>query len=210
MPLSAGRSALRYLCVMTLLAWPFGHAGAQAQTSPAPLAKPAAKAAPKAAPVAQSAIDIDQTIQSLKDEMVQFNRDASAAEDEFLYPAESRLYVYVSSGIPGLMLEHVQVSVDGGAPVDVTYDETAARALDVKGALQRVLRMNIPRGAHRLKASFSGKMAGAKGDGDAVTGQYDALFDKALEPAEIELQIVKGARRGAAINMQIKEWRAAE
>lgn len=203
MPLSAGRTALRLLCVYAICAAVSGRAGAQA-----PVAKAPAK--PPKAPVEQSAIDVDQTIQALKDEMVQFNRDASAAEDEFLYPAETRLSVYVSNKIPNLLLKQVTVSVDDGAPVTVTYDEDSARAMIAKDALQRVIRANIARGGHRIKASFSGQMASAKDGADPITGTYDALFDKALDPAELELEIVKGARRGSGVNMQIKEWRSAE
>jgi hypothetical protein len=204
MPLSAGRTALRLLCVFAISVAVIGSAGAQP-----PVAKPKAPP-PKPAPaVEQSAIDVDQTVQSLKDEMVQFNRDASAAEDEFLYPPESGLSVYVSNAIPDLQLRQVTVQVDETAPVTVTYDEDAAHALIAKDALQRVLRANIARGGHRIKASFSGQV-GDKKDGDPVTGTYDALFDKGLDPVELELEIGKGKRRGATIAMQIKEWRSAE
>lgn len=206
MPLSAGRTALRLLCVLAISAAFAGPAGAQA-----PVAKPKAPPPKPAAPVVeQTAIDVDQTVQALKDEMVQFNRDASAAEDEFLYPPESRLSVYVSNSIPNLLLKEVVVSVDESAPVRVTYDEDAAHAMTAKDALQRVLRANIARGGHRLRASFVGQMGDAKEGADPVTGTYEALFDKGIEPVEIELQIGKGKRRGSDIAMQIKEWRASE
>jgi hypothetical protein len=196
---------LRLLCVFAISVAATGSAGAQA-----PVAKPKAPP-PKPAPaVEQSAIDVDQTVQALKDEMVQFNRDASAAEDEFLYPPESRLSVYVSNAIPNLQLKQVTVQVDETAPVTVTYDEDAAHSMIAKDALQRVLRSNIARGGHRLKASFAGQMGDAKQGADPVTGTYEALFDKGVDPVEIELEIGKGKRRGSTIAMQIKEWRAAE
>jgi hypothetical protein len=203
MPLSAGRTALRLLSVFAISVAAIGPAGAQA-----PVAKP--KAPAPAPAVEQSAIDVDQTVQALKDEMVQFNRDASAAEDEFLYPAESRLAVYVSNKIPNLLLKQVVVTVDDGAPVTVDYDEDAARAMIAKDALQRVVRANIARGGHRIRAAFVAQMGGAKEGADPITGTYDALFDKGLEPVEIELEIGKGTRRGSNIAMQLKEWRAGE
>lgn len=155
----------------------------------------------------EDAIGLDQSVQALKDELVQFNRDAQLAEDEFLYPSETRLSVYLSNQVEGFLLQEVRVTIDAGAPVVYTYGEDDARALLHKNALQRLVRVNVERGAHRIKADFRGQRVDADEDDEPLIGNHEAVIDKALDPAEIELLIVPSTRRRHPL-MQLREWRA--
>lgn len=206
MVLLSGRLALGMSCAVALL-WPFaGSVRAQADAE-----------SPR-----ESAIQLDQSVQALKDEAVQFNRDAQIAEDEFLFPPQTRVSVYVSNSVPSLLLREVQVRIDGGAPTVYRYDQYDSRALLTPGALQRVVRVNVPRGAHRITASFSGRMASDEDGPDTVTGNLEAVFDKSLDPADLELAIrsqrskraVGGIRstrvKGFGPRMELKEWRPAQ
>lgn len=192
MLLFRGRTALRQLCVCALLA---GVAWG-------------AHAAEPAAPD-EGALNLDQAVQSLKDEAIQFNRDALMAEEAFLYPPQTRVSVYVSNKIRNALLSSITVTLDDAPPVSYTYGEIDSRALVADGAMQRLVLTNLPRGAHRIQVAFNGRYM----DGDEQTGEfaerYEAVFDKGLDPAELELQILKGSRKGAPA-MKLKEWRAQE
>lgn len=155
----------------------------------------------------EAALNLDQAVQALKDEATQFNRDAQAAVDTFLYPPHSRLSIYVSNDIPNLLLTEITVSVDAGVPVTYRYDEIDSRALLVDNALQRLVHTNVSRGAHRIKVSYAGQYADGGADGQPIGGQYEAVFDKGLEAAEVELELLRGARKGAP-SFRVREWRA--
>lgn len=187
-----GPSALRQLCACALLSG--AVLGAQATEPVAP---------------DEGALNLDQAVQSLKDEGVELNRDAQMAEETFLFPPATRLAVYVSNRIRNLLLTEVSVRLDDRQPVVYRYGEIDSRALLEKGALQRLILTNVDRGVHRLSIAYSGRFM----DGDQQTGEfaetYQAVFDKGLDASELELEIRRGKRKGAPA-MDLKEWRAAE
>lgn len=192
MPLPSGRKASRFLCGCVLAGC--AASGALALEPSAP---------------DDAAINLDQAVQALKDEALQFNRDALLAEDEFLYPRQTRLTLYVSNRIPNLLLETLSISLDGGPATQIKYDDTDARALLKKGALQRVLRANVERGAHRIRVTFTGKLADGDAEGDPISGTLEAVVDKTPETSDVELQIVRVSRRQPAA-IKVREWRSSE
>lgn len=157
----------------------------------------------------EAALNLDQAVQALKDEATQFNRDAQMAEDTFLYPPHSRLSIYVSNDIPNLLLTEISIAIDADAPIVYRYDEIDSRALLKDNALQRLVHTNVSRGAHRIKVSYAGQYTEADAGADPVSGRYEAVFDKGIEAAEIELELLRGARKGAP-GFRVREWRAAE
>lgn len=157
----------------------------------------------------EGAIELDLAIQALKDEVVQLNRDAQLAEETHLYPPETRLSVYVSTTIPNLLLEQIQIAVDNEAPVTYRYQERDARALLAPDALQRLARLNVGRGGHQIRVQFSGALVTPKGEATPVVGSFDDVVDKGVAAAEIELQIVQ-ARRGGDPTVRLKQWKAQE
>lgn len=157
----------------------------------------------------EAAISLDQAVQALKDESIQFNRDAQMAQDEFLYPPQTHLSVFVSNRVENLLLDRISVSIDGGAPVNYVYDELDSRALLEDNALQRLVLANVARGPHRITAVFSGHFGDAKDGAKPVTDRFEAVFDKGLEAAQIELVVLRGARRNSAVGIRLKEWIAA-
>lgn len=167
-----------------------------------------AQAAQPAA-VDEGAIALDQAVQALKDEAVQFNRDALIAEEAFLYPPQTRLSVYLSNKLPNLLLSQVVVTVDNRPPVTYRYGDKDSRALLKAGALQRLVLTNVDRGIHRLQVQYSGQFMDGNTKTEPLDGQFEAKFDKGLESAEIELQLQRARGRHTAA-MSLKEWRAAE
>ncbi|WP_420465055.1 hypothetical protein [Panacagrimonas sp.] len=157
----------------------------------------------------EGAIELDLAIQALKDEVIELNRDAQLAEETHLYPPETRLSVYVSTRLPNLLLQEVSLSVDNGAPIVYRYDDRDARALLATDALQRLARLNVERGNHGIKVVFAGQFVEEKKEPVAVAGEFVGTFEKGIEPAEVEVQIVAGARRNEP-DVRLRQWKAVE
>jgi len=160
-------------------------------------------------PVDDAAITLDQTIQAVKDETIQFNRDSLMAEEAFLYPPQTRLSVYVSNTLKNVLLADFSLTLDDRPPVTYHYGDKDSRALLTEGALQRLLLTNVERGVHRLRVSYKGNYVAGDKEPVPVAGQFEATFTKDLEAAEVELQIFRGRNKSEPA-MKLKEWRAAE
>ena len=192
MPRFSGRLALRPLCVCALVGSIATGVHAMEPTAPD-----------------DGAITLDQTVQAIKDEAIQFNRDALLAEEAFLYPTQTRVSVYVSNRLPNVLLSDINLTIDDGAPVTYRYGERDSRALVEKGALQRLLITNLDRGTHRLRVSFNGHYVEGDDEPEPLAGRFEAVFTKGLEASDVELQILRGSSRKEPA-MKLKEWRAAE
>ncbi len=153
------------------------------------------------------AMKLDQAVQALKDEVVEFNREAQALENEVLLPATTRLSVYLNVKVNGLLLEEVSVMVDNDRPVVYRYDAKDARALLNETSAQRVLRAPVTGGAHRIRVSFSGHYADDKADAAPVTDSFEAVFDKTTEETELEFTIARERRLGGKPRLSMKQWR---
>ncbi len=150
---------------------------------------------------------LDQAVQALKDEVVEFNREAQALENEVLLPTTARLSVYLNVKVNGLLLEEVSVMVDEERPVIYRYDAKDARALLNESSAQRVLRTQVTAGAHRIRVNFSGHYADDKADAPPITDSFEAVFDKATEEAELEFTIARERRLGGKPRLSMKQWR---
>ncbi|WP_139250325.1 hypothetical protein [Hydrocarboniphaga daqingensis] len=155
-----------------------------------------------------AALQLDQSIQVLKDEALQFNRDAQLVEEEFSYPPQTRVDVYVSVETAALLMRTISVSIDGSTPVNFDYSDFDARALLKSRGMQRIGRFNVSKGSHKLHAEYVGQYADAKDGEPELADRIDTVFDKTLLPATLEL-IVGKANRGGKPILRLKEWRPA-
>lgn len=156
---------------------------------------------------AERALRLDQTIQALKDEVVELSREAQRVEYEVLIPEPQRLSIYLSVGVRGLLLDEVSIAVDDRAPEVYHYDETEARALLAANSLQRVLRTSVAPGPHRIRLTFTAHYADDEEGAPPVTDQYEAIFDKDLRETELEFTITRVSRFGDRVRATMKEWR---
>jgi hypothetical protein len=156
----------------------------------------------------EQALRLDQSVQALKDEVLEFNRAAQAIENDVLLPPHARVSVYLSLKVSGFLLDEVSVMIDDRRPEVYHYDESDARALLATDSLQRLARMVVPPGAHRIRATFSGNFADAKESDPPVTGEFEAVFDKQQSEAELELVIERERRFGGKPRLTMKQWRA--
>lgn len=150
-------------------------------------------------------LKLDQTIQGMKDEVLQFNRDAVTLEEDTLYPPYSRASVYLGVKIGGLLLEDLSISFDDGPLQSFTFTSDEARAFLLNGGLRRVLRTNLAPGQHRISASFNAQYADAKPDSALISNHFEALFDKGYSSTDLELTLGRNTRM-ARPGLTLKQW----
>ncbi|NKF23778.1 hypothetical protein [Solimonas marina] len=156
------------------------------------------------------AVQLDQNVQALKDEVLEFNKEASKAEVDAVLPDYLRLNVYLSVEAPGLLLDKVTVSLDDQTPETYHYDAFDSRAILTKGSTQRLLRVAAQPGPHKLHISFSGKYADAKPDSPPITDQYSTTIDKSAQTTDVEFMIARQSRFGGKPRLSMKQWRPAQ
>lgn len=164
---------------------------------------------PASPDLAEQAVKLDQSVEALKDEVIEFNREASSTEVEALLPDHRRLNVYLRVKVPGLLLESFTVQIDDRQPEVHHYDDYDARALLNKDSLQRLLRVSTDVGAHKIKVAFRGRLADAKAEDPPVTDQYEARFDKTTYAGDLEFIIANESRFRGNPRLTLRQWRAA-
>lgn len=158
-----------------------------------------------------AALDVDQNIQKLKEQSLDLVQQAQAVEQAFLYPDYNRLSVYIGVKISGMVLNDINVSIDGGTPTTYQYPREEAVQLQLQNTrLHRLVVMNAPPGRHRIHATFTAQYGDAKPTDPPFTGSFDGSFDKTeQQPADIELEL---RRDGYLTRPELKmhDWRAAQ
>lgn len=172
------------------------------------LAGAAAASAAEPAATGEPELQLDQAIQALKDDVVEFTREAQSIEDDVMFPAETRLDVYLGVKVSGLLLQEVSVTLDEQPAQTTVYSDRDARAMLSDLNLRRLLRANVNAGAHRIRVAFTGRMADAKPDAAPIVDSYEAIFDKTAVPAELEF-VISRPNRLSKSRLTMKQWRAA-
>ncbi|TXH05085.1 MAG: hypothetical protein E6R07_05675 [Nevskiaceae bacterium] len=152
-----------------------------------------------------NALQIDQNIQSLKDEVLQFNRDAVTLEQDTLYPPYSRTSVYLGVRIGGLLVKDFSIAFDDGTPQTFNFTDDEGRAFLLHNGLRRMLRANLAPGPHRIRADFSAQYADAKPSDAPVTNHFEAIFDKGYSQTDLELTLGRSTRV-AKPGLTLKQW----
>lgn len=144
---------------------------------------------------------LDTRIQTLKQQVIELNRDLLALEEELLFPANTQVAVFVSMDVGRLFqLDSVQLKVDDKVVTNYLYTDREIQAL-YRGGVQRLYLGNLRAGSHELVAVFTGKGPHNRDyrRGAALT------FEKATGPKYIELQI-RDDTRGQRPEFRVKEW----
>lgn len=150
-------------------------------------------------------LKLDSAIGALKDEILQFSRDANLTEREVLYPPATRTSVYVSTRVNQLLIREISISLDEQAPVNYRYSEKEATALHNSEGLHRVILTNLEPGAHRIRAQFSGRYQDDSPEEPPVTGSYEGVFNKTTKEAFIELAFARPSRLRKP-DVSLKNW----
>lgn len=147
-------------------------------------------AAAEAPQPTDAAIALDESIQKLKDEVLELNRSVQQLEDDYAYPPDTAVSVYVGSNDASALVDQVSVQVDGNEPVLYVYSAREARGFLKKG-LHRVLRFNVQPGVHQLAVDFKATRFGdAKNPVPAGTGPLLSHADMSFQKADRETELL--------------------
>ena len=106
---------------------------------------------------AQAPGSLDQEIQTIKQQVLELNRDLFILEEDLLFPSNTRLSVYLSLDIGEFFsLDAVKLSVNGTVVTNYLYTERQLSALQ-RGGVQRLYMGNIKAGEHEIVAVFTGR-----------------------------------------------------
>jgi hypothetical protein len=161
----------------------------------------AAAAAGAEAGAEQKFRSMDQDVQSLKEEVLDLNRDLFLLEEELLFPANSQVAFFVSMDVGEYFaLDSVNLKIDGKEVANYLYTEREADAL-LRGGVQRVHMANLKVGDHELIAVFNGKGPHIRDYRRGAT----MTFSKGIGAKYVELLITDTASKQQP-EFVIKEW----
>ena len=99
---------------------------------------------------------LDSQIQSLKEEVLNLNRDLFMLEEELLFPSNTQISVFLSLDIGNLFqLDSVQIRLDDKIVSNHLYTKRELDALK-RGGVQRIFTGNLPSGKHEIVAYYTG------------------------------------------------------
>ena len=172
-------------------------------------AEPADPAAAESAEVTDAAATeppadtraLDETVQDLKKDVVDLNRELFVLEEELLFPANTQVAVFVSMDIGEFFaLDSLTLKIDNKEVANYLYTPREAEAL-LKGGVHRVYLGNLKVGEHQLVAFFNGK---GPVERDYKRGA-NLSFEKGVGAKYLELKITDRQRRGQP-EFAIKDW----
>jgi hypothetical protein len=144
---------------------------------------------------------LDETVQDLKKDVVDLNRELFVLEEELLFPANTQVAVFVSMDIGEFFaLDSLTLKIDNKEVANYLYTPREAEAL-LKGGVHRVYLGNLKVGEHQLVAFFNGK---GPQERDYKRGA-NLKFEKGVGAKYLELKITDRQRRGQP-EFAIKDW----
>ena len=144
---------------------------------------------------------LDETVQDLKKDVVDLNKELFVLEEELLFPANTQVAVFVSMDIGEFFaLDSLTLKIDNKEVANYLYTPREAEAL-LKGGVHRVYLGNLKVGEHQLVAFFSGKGPNAR---DYKRGA-NLKFEKGVGAKYLELKITDRQRK-AQPEFAIKDW----
>jgi hypothetical protein len=144
---------------------------------------------------------LDETVQDLKKDVVDLNKELFVLEEELLFPANTQVAVFVSMDIGEFFaLDSLSLKIDNKEVANYMYTPREAEAL-LKGGVHRVYLGNLKVGEHQLVAFFSGK---GPNERDYKRGA-NLKFEKGVGAKYLELKITDRQRK-AQPEFAIKDW----
>jgi hypothetical protein len=130
-------------------------------------------------------------IESLKQAMINLNRDLFILEEDLLFPASTQVAVYLSMDIGEYFaLDSVEISINSELATHYLYTERQVDAL-YRGGVQRLYVGNVGQGEHELTAFF----IGIGPEGREYKRAVSLSFSKTDEPLAIELGVVDSSSK---------------
>lgn len=145
--------------------------------------------------------DLDTEIMQLRAETAAINADLVALEEAVLFPADTRLAVYLSLERDALFqIDAIELSIDGRPARAYLYSPQERRAL-AEGGVQRLYLDNISRGEHSISATLKGRDA----EGRDIQKEQQFQFVKGHGTESFQLS-VKARASTAEPHLAIRRW----
>lgn len=136
--------------------------------------------------VASSPQNLSEQIETLKQAMINLNRDLFILEEDLLFPSSTQVAVYLSMDVGEYFgLDAVEIRINGEVKTYYLYTNRQVNAL-YRGGVQRLYVGNVGQGDHELTAYFVGIGPQNREYKRAVSIE----FDKDEDPVAIELSVV--------------------
>nr|WP_136250736.1 hypothetical protein [Ningiella ruwaisensis] len=130
--------------------------------------------------------ELAKEIESLRQAMVNLNRDLFILEEDLLFPSSTQVAIYLSMDVGEYFaLDSVELKLNGEVSTHYLYTERQVDAL-YRGGVQRLHVDNLGQGQHELTAFFIGTGPEQREYKRGVT----INFEKDDEPVAIELSVV--------------------
>lgn len=140
-------------------------------------------------------------INTLKQQVLELNRDLFILEEELLFPVNTQISVFISIDAGYLFeLDSVKLKIDDKVVSNYLYTEREIQALH-RGGVQRLYIGNMTTGEHELTAVFIGKGPSSRDYKRAST----ILITKTDEAQFVELKIKANASKEQP-RFWIKVW----
>ncbi len=128
----------------------------------------------------------DQSIQTIKQRILELNRDLLILEEELLFRNDSRLTVFLSLDVGNFFfLDAVNLSIDGNQVTHYLYTQQQLDALR-RGGAHRLYIGNVKIGEHEIVAVFTGKGSGDRN----YQGTTELTLKKTSGTRSLELKII--------------------
>lgn len=157
-------------------------------------------AEPQGESVQQAAVT--PQVESLKESVLNLNRDLSILEEELLYPPSNQVAIYLSMDLGQFFnLDAVRVEIDNKLVASELYTDKQIQAL-FRGGVQRLYVGNIKAGQHEVAAFFTGK-----GPHQDYKRGAKIVVEKNQNPLVLELKVVDSTG-SLQPDFKIKEWKS--
>ena len=144
---------------------------------------------------------LHQEVQTIKQQVLELNRDLFILEEELLFPSDTRLSVFLSLDVGDFFtLDAVKLTLDGSVVTHYLYTGRQLSALQ-RGGVHRLYLGNIKSGEHEIVAVFTGK--GPKGRDYRRGTQLQ--IEKTAGSKNLELKIIDSTATYQP-EFAVKEW----
>lgn len=108
-------------------------------------------------PMSSHGEGLDDELESLRDQVLQLNRELFLLEEELLFPANTQVAVFLSMDVGEFFeLDSVELRIGDRAVSSYLYTEREVEALH-RGGVHQLYLGNLRSGEHELVAVFTGK-----------------------------------------------------
>ncbi|WP_440904357.1 AraC family transcriptional regulator [Catenovulum sp. SX2] len=145
--------------------------------------------------------ELNQSIQDLKQQVLELNRKLFILEEDLLFPASNQLAVFISLDVGQFFkLDSVELKLNDQPIAGTLYTDRQRTALE-QGGIQKLFIGNIKEGEHNLTAFF----IGLDKQGNNIKKAKQFSFEKLDEASMIEFKLVDDTGSQQA-KVEVEEW----